>query len=987
MCYPPFLQDESAKDTAKVSFWKSLFPSFSQPKQTNETDKLEQLQDWYNPKPVWQYDYRPYVTYELILPSFLQSKPEHAAHFAQIIGQSDVPVICEFVATATRIHIYITTSFIQADILLQQLQTIYPSIIARKAKMSLKDFHPEIDNYYDGVLEFGLENESALPLQMPLKGRLNSLNGLIPLMETIRENECIVYQVICQKALNPWINHLCNASLINGNSIFKGSPEFAKGLEEKVQFPFCFATVKALVYAPTLKRKQYLEKTLSHAVISYTGNQYNNLIVAPNSGYIHWEHIEEVEERKTRRNGMLLNIAELAGLFHIPPEHLRNGKLQVKEKSSTGVVKELQGHQTIIGTNIHHNISTPVTLSIPQRLRHTHIIGATGAGKSTLILHMMKQDVDNGHGFCLLDPHGDLVDDILSHIPEKRKKDVILLDPSDMDFPLGINVLRADTDAQRIVLSSDLTGLFRRFATSWGDQMEAILGNAINVFLERKTGGTMLELRRFLTDKGFRKQILDEINVPYLSNFWEVEFRQLRSGAVSSITTRLDTFLRPKVIRGMMNQKDSINFRKILNKKKILLVKLSQGLIGESNAFLLGSLITAKLYQYAQERQRMDKSKRKPFFFYMDEFQNFITPSMEALLSGARKFGLGLILAHQDLQQLQRNDAKIANSLLANAGVQVVFRVGVSDGKKLEQGFADFTNDDFQALSIGEAIVRVQRSDWNCNIKTTLLPKIENNEIYEYVLKRSRKLYSRPQVKVFTTNKSDKKTQSKQAKPKETVTNEKKETLVTQTKDKSPKEEIIKEELPKVEPIQTVKDNKRDINKEIEDYRKQAQEKSDKRIHRKMQDSIKSIGERYNWGAYIEHKVSNPKGFIDVALHINKVKIAVEISVTNSIDYEIRNIQKCLSNEYTMVFMCCDKETHLKNIEQRAKEKLTETSLKLVRFGNMDALDTFLHTIHLEQQSKVMSIRGWNVRVKTSDKTGLNSKDELIDTILKSMRK
>jgi len=673
---------------------------------------------------------------------------------------------------------------------------------------------------------------------------------------------------------------------------------------------------------------------------------------------------------------MLLNSTELAGLFHVPPEHLRNGKLRVKEKTSKSVVKELQGHQTIIGTNIHHNTSNSVTLSTSQRLRHTHIIGATGAGKSTLILHMMKQDIDNGHGFCLLDPHGDLVDDILSHIPDSRKDDVILLDPSDMDFPLGINVLRADTDAQKIVLSSDLTGLFRRFATSWGDQMEAILGNAINVFLERKTGGTMLELRRFLTDKGFRKQILEEVDDPYLSNFWEVEFRQLRSGAVSSITTRLDTFLRPKVIRGMMNQKDGINFRKILNKKKIFLVKLSQGLIGESNAFLLGSLITAKLYQYAQERQRMDKSKRHPFFFYMDEFQNFITPSMEALLSGARKFGLGLILAHQDLQQLQRNDAKIANSLLANAGVQVVFRVGVSDGKKLEQGFADFTNDDFQTLSIGEAIVRVQRSDWNCNIKTTLLPKVENEEIYKYVLNRSRKLYSKPQVEVFTQYKN-KETKTKQPKPKVVITNEEKKATISQKK----------EDLPKIEPIQIVRDDKRNINKEIEDYRKQAQEKSDKRIHRKMQDSVKLIGERYNWGAYIEHKVSNPKGFIDVALHINKVKIAVEISVTNSIDYEIRNIQKCLSNGYTMVFMCCNKEIHLKNIEKRAKEKLSEKSLKFVRFGNMDVLDTFLHTIHLEQQSKVMNIRGWNVRVKTSDKTGLNSKDELIDTILKSMRR
>jgi hypothetical protein len=770
--------------------------------------------------------------------------------------------------------------------------------------------------------------------------------------------------------------------MMNDKVIFSGSPEFAKGLDQKIQFPFCFVTVKALVYTPTLNRKQYLEKAIKHAVTSYTSNEYNNLEVLPNSGYTHWEHIEEVEERKTRRNGMLLNIAELAALFHIPPAHLRNRKLQVKEKTSKGVVKELQGHGTIIGTNVHHNVSLPVSLSIPQRLQHTHIIGATGAGKSTLILHMMKQDVDNGHGFCLLDPHGDLVDDILSHIPYNRKDDVILLDPSDMDFPLGINVLRADTDAQRIVLSSDLTGLFRRFATSWGDQMEAILGNAINVFLERKQGGTMLELRRFLTDKGFRKQILEELDDPYLSTFWETEFIQLRKGAVTSITTRLDTFLRPKVIRGMMNQKDGIDFRDILNKKKILLVKLSQGLIGSSNAFLLGSLITAKLYQYAQERQRMDKSKRHPFFFYMDEFQNFITPSMEALLSGARKFGLGLILAHQNLEQLKKNDAQLTNSLLSNAGVQAIFRLGVADGKKLEQGFADFTNDDFQLLSIGEAIIRVQRSDWNCNIKTTLLPKVANDEMYEYVLNRSRNLYSKPQVEVFYTKKTEQKEPIEKEDNKTVVSSEKKETSDVKFKDATPKEDLLKSE-----PDITVKQKGRNLDKEIEEYKEIERKRNSKRIHRKMQETIKSISEKYNWGAYIEHKVTNPEGFIDVALHINQVKVAIEISVTNGIDYEVKNIKKCLSNGYSMVFMCCDKEIHLNNIAQRAKEQLSDKSFKLVRFGNMEDLDAFLHTIHLEQKPKVKKIRGWNVRTSSSRDKGLGSKDELIDTILKSMRK
>ena len=933
---------------------------------------IQDLRAWYNPEPVWQYDYRPFVTYEIIIPSSLPSRPEQALQFAYAMSQSEVPVICELIATSTRIHMYLTTSFLQSDILIKQLQTTYPDIITRKVEMSLKDFQPKTDNYYNGVLDFCLEHESILPLKTPMRGTLTSLNGIIPLMETLQEEERIIYQVISQKALNPWANHLQNSGTIDGKALFKDSPEFQKGLEEKMQFPLCFVTVKGLVYAKTLKRKQYLEKTLSKAIISYTNTQFNSLQVAHDKGYTSWKHIEEVEERKTRRHGILLNVAELATLFHIPSVHLRQGKLQVKEKTSKAVVSELRGHETLIGINTHHNISKPVTISIPQRLRHTHIIGGTGAGKSTLLLHLMKQDADNGHGFCLLDPHGDLIDKIIGHIAPNRRDDVILIDPSDSEFPLGINLLHASTESQKIVLSSDLTGLFRKFSTSWGDQMEALLSNAINVLLEWKKPSTLLHLRRFLTDTTFQKEVLEDINDPYLSTFWETDFKLMRKGVATSITTRLDTFLRPKVIRGMMNQTGGIDFAEVLNNKKILLVKLSQGLIGTSNAFLLGSLITAKLYQFVQERQKMDAKLRYPFFLYMDEFQNFITPSMEALLSGARKFGLGLILAHQNLEQLQ--NAHITSSLLANAGIQAIFRVGVSDGKKLEQGFKDFNNDDFQELSIGEAIIRVQRSDWNCNISTTLLPKGEFDN-YEYVQKRSRKLYSKPQEEVYVTKKS--KANIQPSKKEVTKVNEKLKTEPVKEKD-------VVSSLPKFKSPQSPE---RNLEIEAEQFKEQERKRLANRKHRKLQEGIAIIGKKYNWSTYIEHQVHNPKGMIDVAIHTGSIKIAVEVSVTNSIDYEVKNIQKCLSNEYDIVFICCEEARHLDNIYKRAKENIDNQIFSKVLKGNFQELDAMLHRLYKDLQPKEHTVGRFKVRTKFTQKRGLGSREDILKILLNSKKK
>src|SRR5439155_2979832 len=317
-----------------------------------------------------------------------------------------------------------------------------------------------------------------------------------------------------------------------------------------------------------------------------------------------------------------------------------------------------------------------------QRTRHTYVIGASGTGKSTLLLNLIIQDIKNGEGVAVLDPHGDLIDEVLGYIPEERFADVVLLDPSDEGYPVGFNILSAHSELERNLLSSDLVSVFRRLSTSWGDQMTAVLGNAILAFLESDQGGTLADLRRFLVEKEFRRAFLRTVRDPEVVYYWEREFPLLAGKPQAPVLTRLDTFLRPRTIRYMVGQEpNQLDLGAVMNAGRIFLAKLSQGAIGEENAHLLGSLLVSKFQQLAMSRQEVAAARRRPYYLYIDEFQNFITPSMAQILSGARKYGLGLILAHQDLRQLAE-DPDVLAAVLTNPCTRMAFRLGDFDAKK-----------------------------------------------------------------------------------------------------------------------------------------------------------------------------------------------------------------------------------------------------------------------------------------------------------------
>ena len=268
------------------------------------------------------------------------------------------------------------------------------------------------------------------------------------------------------------------------------------------------------------------------------------------------------------------------------------------------------------------------------------IIGASGTGKSTLLFNLIRQDIENGEGVALLDPHGDLTERILGIIPPERINDVVLVDPADEEFSVGFNILSAHSEQEKTLLASDLVSVFQRLSTSWGDQMQSVLQNAILAFLNSSRGGTLADLRRFLVEPAFRTEFLKSVSDPNVLYYWQKGFSHLSGNkSVGPILTRLEMFLAQRPIAHMVSQPENkLNFGEIMDTGKIFLAMLPEGLLGRENSYLLGAVLVSKFQQLVMARQAKKIAARRNFWIYIDEFANFITPTMAEILSGARKY-------------------------------------------------------------------------------------------------------------------------------------------------------------------------------------------------------------------------------------------------------------------------------------------------------------------------------------------------------------
>ncbi len=391
-------------------------------------------------------------------------------------------------------------------------------------------------------------------------------------------------------------------------------------------------------------------------------------------------------------------------------------------------------------------------IKINDRRKHLYVVGKTGMGKTTLLENMAIQDIQAGRGVGIVDPHGEFAQKMLDFVPSKRINDVIYFNPADLDYPIAFNAIEKVDSEHRHLVASGLVGVFKKiWAETWGPRLEYVLRNAILALLEYP-GATLLGIMRMLTDKGYRQKVVDKIQDPVVKSFWVDEFSKYRGSfeveAVAPIQNKVGQFLTNPLIRNIVGQtRSAIDIRKAMDDKKILIMNLSKGLIGEDTSALLGAMLITRLQLAAMSRVDIPEEERKDFYLYVDEFQNFATEAFANILSEARKYRLDLILAHQYIAQLvTETTTKVRDAVFGNVGTLISFRVGAQDAEYLEKEFVpefstqDLVNLDFAQIYLKLMIDGVASRPFSA---TTLTPFDKQDESYrEKIIKISRERYA-----------------------------------------------------------------------------------------------------------------------------------------------------------------------------------------------------------------------------------------------------
>lgn len=398
------------------------------------------------------------------------------------------------------------------------------------------------------------------------------------------------------------------------------------------------------------------------------------------------------------QKSFILNSDELATIFHLPYTGIDTPNIRWVKAKRLPAPDNLPKEGITIGKNIYRGVEKMVRMKKDDRQRHLYMIGRTGTGKTTWIQNMVLQDIINGEGVCVVDPHGEMIEWLLQRIPKERVEDVINFFPPDTDRPLGLNLLEAKTPAEKDMVVAEMISIFYKLFDPQGTGnfigpiFEHYMRNIMLLLLaDEASGATLIDIPRVLTDDIFREAKLSKVTDPTVLRFWKEEFEKAKKSnqhgeMLSYITSKIGRFISNQTMRNIVGQnKSAFDMRDVMDNQKILLVNLSKGLVGDINSNLLGFIIVSKLQMAALSRADMPEAERKNFYLYIDEFQNVTTDSITTILSEARKYKLNLIIAHQFMAQLEDN---IRDAVLGNVGSMVAFRIGVQDNEWLGEEFA-----------------------------------------------------------------------------------------------------------------------------------------------------------------------------------------------------------------------------------------------------------------------------------------------------------
>lgn len=912
-----YLPNKKPIDDARLlSFFGRLFAAKQSGNVSESENNLSAL-PWKNPGVE-------VVSFQVRLPNTLKISFKQNEQLLLNLSNSTSFISFEIIGTSDFITFQITCPRTEKNAVFAQLNN-HLSTVSFIESEDLLEKHLLLSQTNQIAVDFGLARQWFLPLPGEKNFAADTLLPLIAAFEGLASGEMACLQVLFSRTRQNWQRTAQGAIFDrNGKLAFSELQNYLASIKEKLSSPVLAAQIRLAINSGSLEKSLQLARQTSAFFRQFSDSAGNELIPLKNEGVSSEKHIQSILHRITYRSGMLLSAQELSSICRLPSDVVRTKKLLRDENRTKSAPEFATKGNIILGENHHSGQTQIIKLSDKQRLKHIWITGGSGCGKSSLITQIAEQDAKAKNGFCIIEPH-DLINEVIARIPDNRLCDVILFDPTDEE-PVGFNPLQSNSEIEKNLLSSDLVAIFQRFWTSQGDIMSNVLHNSILAFLSSTKGGTLIDLKHFLVNKEFRLRFLETVPDEEIRFYWQNEFPSLAK-RITPLLTRLDLFLRSKPIRNVLNQKDSkLDFRRIMDERKILLVKLTHGSLGENNSKLIGALLIAKIYQTALSRQDVGEADRPAFFVSLDEARHYLSiPSMSLLLSEGRKYGISILASHQDTQQITSQDTDVLSSLTTNCYTRIAFRSD-SDAERLAKGFSFFTADHLKNLGVGEAICRFEQSRYDFNLKTCPLEPIES-EIAEqrrkFIVEHTRKTYGKSKAEIESENQSVWTAPSRMAA-------------------KQPSSEVSPKNM--ITEI-TAEDQRKAGNNLIKENHGRGGSH-----HQEIQAVIRRMAESYGFSVEIEKSVLDGAGSIDVSLVKEDLKIACEVSVTSTIDYETKNILKCLAAGYDYAVVVVSNQKKLTSLNAKLRSEIPVAELDKVKAFGLTGLLGFLRELNTPKE-------------------------------------
>jgi len=700
------------------------------------------------------------TTFILRLPRNTEVTPEAAQTFlstltqinsssflSKITGNKNYSLALEIALINQQIRFQITCSDEISAFVQTQIQSNYPLVIIEKGQDFLED-----KTLF--VKSLSLKHGNYYPITLwNTFTDVDPLSSILSVLSKSDPDQITIVQLALESVSSSWQSKgtsFSDKGTKNEDGTY--SPRSDQSvIKEKISYPG---------YKASIRLASNTKKTLTELVSAFgvfTRSDGNSFGLKKSIIQNQKNENTKLRERKVSDN-QILNIVELATIWHLPSDKIQTptiawGTSVLSEPpenlpSAINIFDEDKKNINFFAHTSFKNKDTIFGIKDKDRRRHMWTIGKTGTGKSTLIANMAVDDLKKDRGIAIIDPHGDLCETLLDYIPRHRINDVIYFNPADKDFPISINPLEVTNREEAELVTSGLMAIFTKiWPDVWSARMEYILRNSF-LTMSQVEGSTLEDVLKLLSSKSFRSKIMEKVNDKSLTNFWEEEFDRmpdrLQKEAIAPIQNKVGQFVTSPLVRRIISSpKSSISIDDLMNNGKIFLANLSQGRLGEDNAALLGATLITKIQIAAMRRVDVEEEKRKDFYLYVDEFQNFATGSFIKVLSEARKYRLNIMLANQYMAQIPEN---VQKAILGNAGTIVSFAIGASDASILNKEYAEvFSENDLVNLSNFQIAIKMTIDGQSTRpflAQTLPLPKSVNQN-REKVINVSRERWTR----------------------------------------------------------------------------------------------------------------------------------------------------------------------------------------------------------------------------------------------------